>query len=66
MRGQSAVGVATYLRLVGKFHTRTCTCAGSIDKNQAKTFAFVSVAMFLFRDFFAYPPMTGFKQTWKA
>ena len=49
----SAFGVATYLRFNGKFHTRTrtCTCAGSIKKNQAKTLRFVSVAIFLFQDF---------------
>ena len=47
----SAFGVAMYLRLDGKFHTRSYTCAGSIDKNQAKTHALVRVAMFLFKIF---------------
>ena len=32
----SASSVATYLRLDGKFHTSTCTCAGSIDKTRRK------------------------------
>ena len=39
-----------YLRLDGKFHTHTCTCAGLIDENQTKTDD-LSVAMFLFQDF---------------
>ena len=45
----SAVGVATYSRLDGKFHTRTC---GRLDRqNQAKTLAIVSVVMFLVKIF---------------
>ena len=50
MCGQSSVPVLphNYLRLDGKFHTRTCTYSGLIDENQAKTHAFVRVATFLF------------------
>ena len=55
----SASGVAIHLLLDEKFHTRECTCAGSIDENQTKTHALVRVAMFLFQDFFAYPTTTG-------
>ena len=47
----SASGDASHLRLDGKFHTHMRTCSGLIDENQAKTHAFVSVAMFLFQDF---------------
>ena len=54
----SASGAATYLRLDGKFHTRTCTRSGSIEENQAKThivYAFRNVATFLFQDVLSYP-----------
>ena len=48
------------LRLVEKFHTRKISCAGSIDENQAKTLAFVNVAMFVLQGFFfAYPTATA-------
>ena len=50
----SASGVATYLRLDGKFHTRACTCSGSIEENQAKTHALRNVATFLFQDFLRF------------
>ena len=45
-------GVATYLRLDRKFHTGICSGwidkNQAINKNQAKTHAFVRVTMFLF------------------
>ena len=58
----SASSDAIHLRLNRKFHTRVCTCAGSINENQAKTLAFVSVAMFLFQ-YFLCPLTTTTEKT---
>ena len=48
----SASGVVTYLRLDEKFHTRACTCTGSIDKTRRKLMrSSVLPCPFFFKDF---------------
>ena len=55
----SAPGVATYLRLDGKFHTRTCLCAGSIDKARENTCIRQCCHVPNISRFLACPPMTA-------